>query len=152
MYKYDYPLITGGYRFNVGLRCQDEVGVFPNQIYDSFLNGEKRTFLVFQNEISGTVSGVPVTGAGVLSGLMTTGNPSYPPTPSGTTFVIEDLYEKFEEFKANAGIELKLYYTETTPGSGEIDKLELQADRILTNPEKNSLRGLYADLITEVTV
>lgn len=142
-YHYYYTYIGhGGYRFNVIQRCISEVGITPLWVGDLGYNDSLATVVAFASQLSaGQIS--------LLDTLMTS-NPQYPPSPgTNTRYIIKDIYEFFEQFKIDVGVDLKIYYSETVPGSGKIDRIEIIANKTMTAQEKNRLRNSYSGLITE---
>lgn len=67
---------------------------------------------------------------------------------SGQTYVILDIWEIQEDIKTETGIDFTIYYTESVPGSGIRDRIELRYNQILTNPARNSIENAIADRMT----
>jgi len=146
MYQYIYPQITGGYRFNLMERCRTELLIAPESIADTTFNGQIKTVIQFTGELSDILlSGLNalISGSG--------GAPQYPPFSSGkTVFYVKDLYATFPSFIAAAGISgLRLFYSESVFGSGNIDRLEIHADDALSAQQRNKIKAAYGDLIIE---
>lgn len=145
MHKYSYPKISGGYRFNFIERCKAEIGISPTAIYDISREGKHTTVIEFHDQLSELQ-------LNSLNSLINN-NPQQPPSSQNKTiFVVKDLYEIFDEFKRDFGLNLSIYYSESVKNSGMIDRIEIHCDRILTQPEKNKLRNLYSSLISEKVV
>jgi len=141
-YYYKYPQVIGGYRWNILKRCLKEVGVEPLYVGDMPENSILYTFVVFSAPLT-----APQEAA--LNTLMSN-NPQFPPSPGANTrFIIKDIYEFFDQFEADVGVGLDIYFSETVPGSGEINRIEIIANKAMTNAEKNKLRNAYSSLITE---
>jgi hypothetical protein len=138
--KYQYPQVQGGYRWNMIQRCKNEVGIEPISSGDFQLDGVWQTYLEFSRDLTEVEKGK-------LDVLMTS-NPTYP--PSGTKrFSLDDIWEKLQSFNTAAGTSFKLYYNESTPGSGIIDTLELHASAPLTTAQKNKAKTAFTSLIKE---
>lgn len=137
---YTYPLVTGGYRWNMLKRCLYEVGLEPINSGDA---GEQ-TYLTFERELTAAEKTA-------LDTLMAD-NPTYPPTAGvSAQFLVDDIWEKFLQFRTACGLpNLKLYYTESVPGSGKIDSIVLQHPTPLTNTQKTSVRDAYRNLFKAV--
>jgi hypothetical protein len=134
---YYYPIVTTGYRWNLLKRCFYEVGMEPTVVCDI---GEQ-TALTFARELSEAEKGK-------LDTLMAD-NPQLPPTKGvAVQFTIEDIWEKFTQFRVAAGLpNLKLYYAESVPGSGNVDTIVLQHPTALTNTQKNNVKTAYNNLL-----
>lgn len=142
MYTYTFPKIDGGYRFNIFERCKNELNIHIKSIYDTSSNAIVTSNIIVENELTEQ----QLTD---LTNLMNN-SPQFPPEDQNVTvFYVKDLNETFEEFQQISGVSLKLYYSETVSGSGTINRLELHADRILTEQEKNSVKTTYANSIAE---
>lgn len=137
MVTYKYPKVSGGYRWNMLKRCLYEVGIEPVNTSDI---GEE-TWLQFSRELTASEQAA-------LNTLMTS-NPTYPPGNDVTIVKIQDIWEKFEAFKSACGLpNLKLYYSESIPGSGNIDTIEIHNPTPLSNSQKNILKGAYSALLS----
>ena len=135
--KYEYPQITGGYRWNMMQRIEKEVGVKPTASGDS---GGK-TFVSFQNELTPEQK--------TLLDTLMANYPANPPVTTNTTFVIDDLWNRKQQIEATMGISYDIYYIESSPNSGIIDQIKIIFNKQLTNAEKNKVRNAYAGLIKE---
>lgn len=136
MTEYKYPQIdrTVGYAWNIKRRCFYEVGIAPTGSGDS----GGFTFLNFDRDLTPTEKTA-------LDTLMAS-NPSLP--PSGTVRVkIGDMWNKLAQFNASSGADFKLYYSQSVPGSGVVDTLELHTDTPLTAQQKNKVQNAYANLL-----
>jgi hypothetical protein len=132
--NYYYPLVVGGYRWNILMRCLHEVGIEPSGISDM----NDQTVIQFSRALTTTEKAA-------LDVLMNS-NPSYPPT-TGVGVTVIDIWEDFDGFKAACNLpNLKLYYTESVVGSGKIDRLYLWHPTSLTNGQRNALKTAYTNL------
>lgn len=142
MYTYTFPKLDGGYRVNIIERCKNELNINPVSIYDTTSDIIITTNIVFEIELTEQQ-------LNDLTSLMNS-SPQFPPEDqNATVFYVKDLNETFEEFQQLSGVSLKLYYSETITGSGKIDRLELHANRVLTEQEKNNVKTTYANYIVE---
>lgn len=116
-------------------RCRNEVGVNPTAAGDS----EGATFVSFANELTEEQKAK-------LDALMAD-NPTNPPSTSGTTFVIRDIFSQKSDIATTMGKYYKVYYSESVPGSGNVDQVELHFDDVLTLTQKTKVRDAYAGLI-----
>lgn len=132
---YIFPQVVGGYRWNLLKRCLHEVGIEPSCVSDV---GEK-TIVQFDRALSDAE-------VEALDALMND-NPTYPPSNSGTVLTVDDIWEQFSAFKQNAGVDLKMYFSEKDPGSGNINQIELHSTEVLTQEQKDSIKTAYANLI-----
>jgi hypothetical protein len=74
-------------------------------------------------------------------------NPTLPPVNPGTAFVIADVWNKREEIAAAIGLPYETYYSESVPGSGEVDQIELHFLEQLTDEQKTKVITEYGKLI-----
>jgi hypothetical protein len=141
MTTYSYPQINRavGYHWNMEMRIFDAIGIRPwsGDIQDS---GVMKTLLNFDRDLT-----VPEKAS--VDAIMAD-NPTLPPTPTGTVFMIEDMWEKLSQFKSTTGVQFRIYYSETTPGSRVIDTIELHAPLVMTNAQKNNVRTAFTNLMT----
>lgn len=135
MTTYPYPKVSSGYRWNLLKRCLNEVGLEPTCVSD--VNEE--TWLEFSRSLT-TIEKT------ALDTLMA-GDPQNPPT-TGVKIVIKDIWEDgFEKFITAAALpNLRLYYSESIPGSGKIDRITLWHPTALTNTEKNRIKTAFTSL------
>lgn len=137
MSAYYYPLVVGGYRWNILQRCTSEVGVTPNDISDL---GDQ-TVMGFARDLT-TVEKTK------LDTLMAD-QPSFPPKGGGG-FIIKDIWENFAKFKTDANLpNLQLYYSQST-GTGTVDQVYLWNPAPLTNSNKNNIKTAFNNLIVTV--
>jgi hypothetical protein len=137
--RYQYQQVQGGYRWNMLQRCLNEVGVEPIGSGDIQIDGNMVTYLEFSRDLTDTEKTA-------LDTLMAS-NPTLPPT--GTARVkIKDIYERLPDFIAASGLNIKLYYSESTLGSGKVDTIELHTASPLTSTQKNKIQTAFAGLLT----
>jgi hypothetical protein len=141
---YDYPsAVAGGFRWNMIQRIEFEVGVVPESCWDSGGDVGLRTFVQF-------TAALTVPQKAVLDLLMA-GTPAQPPIPTGTRFKVKDLWERRAELSVALGRTIRIYYSESTPGSGVFDEIELHiSGAALTNAQKNTLRNTFAAFCREL--
>lgn len=134
--EYKYPQInrTTGYAWNAMQRIEQEVGLRPTAMGDS----GGATFVNFSRELT-------VQEKSLLDALMAT-NPSVPPTAT-CRVKIGDMWNKLAQFNASSGADFKLYYSQSVPGSGNVDTLELHTDAPLTNQQKTKVQDAYKNLL-----
>jgi hypothetical protein len=131
---YYYPIVTGGYRWNMLRRCLLQVGLEPIAIGDA---GEQ-TYLTFSRELT----------QGEQSNLDTlmADNPTFPPS-TGVRVLIRDLWEEWDQFKVACGLpNLQIFYHESTTGSGKVDRIQLWHPTPLTQAQKDTVRNTYRNL------
>lgn len=140
IYKYQIPTDTN-MKFNLRQKINYAIGrndfstsitadnMFNLIFYDSELTPQEKT------EVDA-----------IMSDPATVYTPEIPPGVAGSVMQITDIYETIDEFNAQTGINFQIYFVEGTPGSGKIDKILLIPDRALAANEKNSIRGLFAEL------
>lgn len=140
MVQYNFPKITTGYRWNLLKRCLWEIGVEPTCIGDDS-NG---TFVQFDRSLTTTEEAT-------LNTIMS-GDPQNPPS-TGVRLSIRDLWggtnagENFDAFKIACNLpNLRIFYTESTPGSGVVDRICLWHPTSLTNTQKNTIKTQFANL------
>ena len=134
--EYKYPQIdrTTGYAWNIRKRCLNEIGIEPTGTGDS----SGFTFLNFSRELTPTEKTA-------LDALMAS-NPSVPPANT-CRIKIGDMWNKLAQFNASSGANFKLYYSQSVPGSGNVDTLELHTDTPLTNQQKTKVQDAYKNLL-----
>lgn len=136
--KYFYPQVQGGYRWNMLQRCLNEVGIEP--IGSGDVGEPLQTYLDFSRELTQSEKAI-------LDNVMAS-NPTLPPAPTGTVFVIRDVWNQKSLIEEQMGFPYQVYYSESNPGSGDIDQVELHFANTLTNPQRNKIVSEYSKLIT----
>lgn len=136
--EYKYPQIdrTQGYAWNAVQRIEQEVGIKPDAIGDS----SGFTFVNFSRDLTSQEKTI-------LDTLMS-GNPTVPPTKGGTKFVIRDIWSQKSFIETQMGFPYKVFYSQSTPGSGIVDQIEIHFDSTLTTQQRNKILSEYAKLIT----
>lgn len=140
MAQYNFPKITTGYRWNLLKRCLWEIGVEPICIGDD----SQGTYLQFDRNLT-------LAEEATLNTIMS-GDPQNPPS-TGVRLSIKDLWggtnagENFEAFKIACNLpNLRIFYIESTPGSGVVDRICLWHPTALTNTQKNAIKTQFANL------
>jgi hypothetical protein len=141
---YEYAGVTGsGFRWNMLQRIEYEVGVVPESCWDSGGDVGLRTYVQFTAALT-----VPQKAA---LDLLMAGTPMQPPIPAGTRFKVKDLWERRLELQTALGRTIRIFYSESTPGSGVFDEIELHIDgTALTNAQKNTLKNTFTGFIREL--
>jgi hypothetical protein len=136
--EYKYPLIdrTQGYAWNAMERIEQEVGLRPTAMGDS--GGS--TFVSFSRELTTQEKTI-------LDNLMAS-NPTLPPTAGGTKFIIRDIWTQKTLIQDQMGFPYKVFYSQSNPGSGVVDQVEIHFDQTLTTQQRNKILTEYAKLIT----
>lgn len=132
--QYNYPKITTGYRWNLLKRCLWEIGIEPASIGDM---GEQ-TFLQFSRDLTAQEK--------TLLDTIMSGDPQNPPS-TGVRMIVRDMWEDLEVLKTACGLpNLRLFYTESVPGSGKVDRVCLWHPTALTNTQKNAVKTAYTQM------
>lgn len=140
MVRYDYAQVQGGYRWNMLQRIKSATGIEPTNTSDVQIGDSTRTVVEFARDLTNTEKAN-------LDALMAS-NPTKPPV--GTKrFTIKDIWETLAVFNTATGVSCSLYFSESVPGSGKIDQIELHTPSSLTNTQKNKIRTEYANLLRE---
>ena len=136
--EYKYPPIdrSVGFAFNAMERIEQEVGLRPDAIGDS----SGLTFVNFSRELT-------VPEKALLDTLMAS-NPTLPPTNTNTKFVIRDVWSQKSFIETAMGLPYKVFYSQSVPGSGIVDQIEIQFNKVLTTQERNKIISEYGKLIT----
>ena len=136
--EYKYPQIdrTTGYAWNAMERIEQVVGLRPNAIGDS----AGFTFVAFSRELTEQEKAF-------LDSLMAS-NPTLPPTNANTKFVIRDVWTQKSFIETAMGLPYKVFYSQSVPGSGVVDQIEIQFNKILTTQERNKIISEYGKLIS----
>lgn len=134
--RYYYPQVTGGYRWNMLQRIFNAIGMEPTGTGD--IGGQ--TMLEFSRELTSTEKQK-------VDAIMSD-NPTLPPTPVGSRFVIRDVWNQKAFFENAIGLPYQIYYSESVLGSGDVDQVEIHFATALTNTQKNKVLAEYAKLIT----
>ena len=133
-YKYNQIDRTVGYAFNAMERIEQSVGLRPNAIGDS----SGQTFVNFSRELTA--------GEKTILDTLMASNPTLPPTAT-CRVKIGDMWNKLAQFNTSSGANFKLYYSQSVPGSGNVDTLELHTDAPLTNQQKTKVQDAYKNLL-----
>lgn len=134
--EYKYPQVSGGYRWNMMQRIEETVGLRPNMTGDV----EGSTIVAFSRELTAPEKTL-------LDALMAD-NPTNPPSTAGTKFVIRDIWSQKAAFETAIGFPYRVYYSESVPGSGNVDQIEIHFDSTLTTQQRNKVIAEYGKLIT----
>ncbi len=134
--QYDYPKTQGGYRWNMLQRILNTIGIEPNGTCDI---GD-RTVLSFERELTEPEK--------VQLDAIMADRPTQPPVPVGTRFVIRDIWNRRSDIAAAMGFPFKVYYSESVPGSGDVDQIEIHFAQVLTTTQRNKIISEYAKLIS----
>ena len=136
--EYKYPQIdrTVGYAWNALQRIEQEVGLRPTVIGDS----SGFTYVTFSRELT--------PGEKTILDTLMAGNPTLPPTTAGTKFVIRDVWSQKSFIETQMGFPYRVYYSQSTPGSGIVDEIQIHFDQTLTTQQRNKILTEYAKLIT----
>lgn len=132
---YYYPQVSGGYRWNMLQRIFNAIGLEPIGSGDI----GNQTYLDFSRELTAAEK--------TQVDTIMANNPTFPPTNPGTTYVIRDVWNQKAFFESQLGFPYKIYYSESVPGSGNVDQIELHFGT-LTNTQKNKVSSEYSKLIT----
>jgi hypothetical protein len=136
--EYKYPQIdrTQGYAWNAMQRIEQEVGLRPTAMGDS----AGFTFVNFSRELTAQEKTI-------LDTLMAS-NPTLPPTTVNSKFVIRDVWSQKSFIETQMGLPYKVFYSQSVLGSGVVDQIEIQFDKVLTTQERNKIISEYGKLIT----
>lgn len=135
--KYSYPQISSvGYRWNLLQRILNTIGIEPFALSD--VAGE--TILEFNRDLTAAEK--------VQVDAIIANNPTLPPANSGSTFTIRDVWNQKDLIGTQMGFLYKVYYSESVPGSGNVDQIELHFSQILTTTQRNKIISEYGKLIT----
>lgn len=138
--KYIYPQLVGGYRWNA-LQQLLRLNIGFTTLYDTrYDGGEIQTTVITSAELSPTDKAR-------LDALMAS-NPQFPPTPTGVRFKVKDLWDQKTAIEAAMGQPFDIWYSESVPGSGVNDVIELHFQP-MNNAQKNVIRSAFASLIVE---
>lgn len=136
--EYKYPQInrSQGYAWNMSQRIELIVGLKPTATGDS----GGFTFVNFSRDLTSQEKTL-------LDGVMAD-NPTLPPTPVGSRFVVRDIWSDKTAIETAMGFPYKVFYSESVPGSGNVDQIELHFSSTLTTTQRNKILSEYAKLIT----
>lgn len=141
--EYSFPQVdrTVGYAWNMSQRILNEVGIKPTMTGDvPDGSSSMKTVINFDRELTPTEKAT-------LDVVMAS-NPTLPPVASGTVLKIKDIWNRLNDFKLATGLDFKLYYSQSVPGSGNVDVIELHASKTLSTQERNKTISEYSKLIT----
>lgn len=136
--EYKYPQLdrSVGYAWNALQRIEQVVGLRPTAVGDS----SGFTFVNFARELT-------VGEKALLDSLMAS-NPTLPPTSPNTKFVIRDIWTQKSFIETQMGLPYQVYYSQSVPGSGVVDQIEIHFNKVLTTQERNKIFSEYSKLIT----
>lgn len=134
---YYYPKIdrSVGYAWNMLQRIYNKIGLEPTGSGDV---GEE-TYLVFSRALT--------TQEKSLVDVIMADNPTLPPVSTGPVFIIRDIWNQKSFFETQIGMGCKIYYSESTPGSRNVDQIEIHFDSNLTSQQRNKILSEYGKLI-----
>ena len=134
-YKYTQIDRTVGYAWNAMQRIQEVVGLRPTVMGDT----SGFTYVTFSRELTEQEKTL-------LDALMAD-NPTLPPTNTNTKFVIRDVWTQKSFIETAMGLPYKVFYSQSVPGSGVVDQIEIQFSKVLSTQERNKIIGEYGKLI-----
>jgi hypothetical protein len=134
--KYFYPEVTGGYRWNMLQRILNKIGIEP--VVTGDVGGE--TYVEFTRDLT------PAEKTQVDQ--IMADNPTLPPNPTGSRFVIRDVWNQKDSIATAMGFPYQVYYSESVPGSGNVDQVELHFSQTLTTTQRNKIVSEYGKLIS----
>lgn len=135
--RYTYPQVSaGGYRWNMLQRIFNAIGIEPISSGDT--NGS--TYLEFARDLTDPEQAT-------VTAIMAD-NPTFPPQPIGTRYVIRDVWNQKAAFEAALGMSYQIYYSESVPGSGNVDQIEIHFPTALTSTQLTKVKTEYAKLIS----
>ena len=134
-FDYAYPRFTEGFRWNVHQRTEFEVGLRCVGVSDNGLE----TVVHFDRELTAPEKSL-------LDTLMAS-SPTQPPPASGSRFIIRDIYDQRSTIGTAMGFTYRLYYSESVPGSGNVDQIEIHFDEALSTPQRNRVLSEFAKII-----
>ena len=135
-YKYTQIDRTVGYAWNAMQRIQEVVGLRPTVMGDT----SGFTYVTFSRELTEQEKTL-------LDALMAD-NPTLPPTNTNTKFVIRDVWTQKSFIETAMGLPYKVFYSQSVPGSGVVDQIEIQFSKVLSTQERNKIISEYGKLIT----
>jgi hypothetical protein len=136
--KLTYPQIdrSKGYAWNMLQRILNTIGIEP--IASGDVAGQ--TYLEFSRDLTEAEKAQ-------VNSIMAT-NPTLPPVPVGSVFTIRDVWNQKDTIASAMGFPYKVYYSESIPGSGNVDQIELHFPSTLTTTQKNKIISEYGKLIS----
>lgn len=75
-------------------------------------------------------------------------DPTLPPKNPGSRFLIRDVLNFQKQISEAIGYPYTLFYSESVPGSGNVDQIELHFAESLTQEQKEKVLSEYAKLIS----
>jgi hypothetical protein len=136
MTAYNYPLVAGGYRWNLLQRIYNTIGILPDSVGDV---GEY-TVLQFSEPLSEQDKSA-------VDAIMAD-DPQQPPTTENTVFSLLDVWNRKEQIADALGLPYDLYYSESVPGSGDVDTIEIHFKKVLNEEELQRVWANYPRLLT----
>lgn len=134
--EYKYTQVSGGYRWNMVQRIFQVVGIKPTMTGDV----EGFTVVNFDRELTPQEK--------LLLDNLMLDNPTHPPSIPGSKFIIRDIWSQKAAFETAVGLPYRVYYSESIPGSGNVDQIEIHFDTNLTTTQRNKVISEYGKLIT----
>lgn len=136
--EYKFPQIdrTQGYAWNAMQRIEQEVGLKPTAMGDS----GGATFVNFSRDLDKQEYDI-------LEALMAE-NPTIPPQSKGEVFVVKDIWSQKSDIETKMERPYRVYYSQSTPGSGKVDQIELHFDASMTPEEVDKVMAEYGNLIS----
>lgn len=135
---YYFSQVQGGYRWNMINRIKETIGIEPISTCDVDVDEVKQTAIEFDRDLTKEEY--------VQLEAIMADDPAIAPE-SPTVFKIKDIYNHLDAFNKATGLNLSIYYSESVPGSGDVDMIELHADRVLTEAERDTVRDAYSALM-----
>jgi hypothetical protein len=140
MNTYYYPQVTGGYRWNMLQRIYNTIGLEPTGSGDVQQDGVWKTYLTFSRALT--------TQEKASVDAIMADNPTFPPTTTNTVYTLKDIWETRQEFSTKLGnLQFRIYYSESVPGSGLLDRIELHFLKNLSAAERNKVADEHSKLL-----
>ena len=139
IYEYPYYEYDGLGSWTLRRRITKDVGVTPLGV--SSFPDQNKLVVTFDAELTTEQKTN-------LDTLMAEGAAAFdPPNPTGVSiFSLEDIYEDFESVRtASNDPGAEIWFRESTPGSGNYDKIEIQFSKSLSVQERKAVGNYYAN-------
>ena|SRR3990167_8882427 len=136
--EYKYPPIdrSVGFAWNAMERIEQTVGIRPTMVGDT----GGFTVVNFSRELT-------IPEKALLDVLMAS-NPTLPPNLTGSKFIIKDIFNQKSTIGTAMGFPYKVYYSQSVPGSGNVDQVEIHFSSVLTTTQRNKVLSEFGKIIT----
>ena len=139
-FRYPFPLVTSkGYGWHLLYKCFLKVGKWPASVNTT----DSETVVMFDRELTDSETAI-------LNDIMKDPEKVLDPIEGAAIFEIKDLYETLDEFNAEAGTALTIWFMKSDESKIRPDRILLISEKKLLDKEVEKVMSTYAGMIKRI--